>query len=313
MRIVFAGTPEPAVPSLTRLLESSRHEVIAVITRPDTVAGRGRKPVRSAIAQVADEAGIEVLTPARPSEPAFLERLAALAPEAAPVVAYGALLPPAALAIPTHGWLNLHFSLLPHWRGAAPVQAAIAAGDTETGASVFELEEGLDSGPVYGVVTESIHATDTAGDLLARLAVSGAGLLEAVLDGIEDGALRAVPQQTDDVSYAPKITVDEARVDWSTPAFAVDRRVRAMTPNPGAWTTVDNGDAQWRIKLGPVRVDPEAAHLPPGALLVEKRRVLVGTATEPVVLGDVQPQGKQQMAAADWARGARLGEGALAR
>jgi methionyl-tRNA formyltransferase len=218
------------------------------------------------------------------------------------VVAYGALVPPAALQIPPQGWVNLHFSLLPAWRGAAPVQHAVLAGDEVTGATTFRLEEGLDTGPTFGCVTETIRPRDTSGDVLARLAVSGAGLLVATLDGIEDGALEARPQPADGVSLAPKVSVADARVDWSAPAFAVDRLVRAMTPEPGAWTT-------WRgerLGLGPVElVEPAGDGPAPGELVVERRAVLVGTATSAVRLGDVRPAGKRAMPAVDWARGAR--------
>ncbi|NLE81124.1 MAG: methionyl-tRNA formyltransferase [Rhodococcus sp.] len=300
MRIVFAGTPEPAVPSLERLIASARHEVVAVVTRPDAMAGRGRKVVRSPIGALADEHGIEVLTPDRPSDPDFVARLTELAPDCAPVVAYGALLPRTVLDIPEHGWINLHFSLLPAWRGAAPVQAAIGAGDDMTGASAFGLDEGMDTGPVYGVVTERIRDTDTAGGLLGRLSDSGAVLLESVLDGIEEGALTAVPQSGDGVSYAPKVTVDAARVRWDRSADAVDRHIRSVTPAPGAWTTI--GDL--RVKLGPVVRTDES--LEPGQISVTKAGMLVGTATTAVRLDRVQPQGKKQMAALDWARGARL-------
>ncbi|MGW6378346.1 methionyl-tRNA formyltransferase [Rhodococcus sp. NPDC055112] len=300
MRIVFAGTPEPAVPSLARLLKSSRHEVVAVVTRPDAVAGRGRKVARSPIGQLADEHGIEVLTPARASDPEFLDRLRALEPDCCPVVAYGALLPRPVLDVPRHGWVNLHFSLLPAWRGAAPVQAAIAAGDDMTGASAFLLEEGLDTGPVFGVMTERIRADDTAGGLLGRLADGGAVLLESVLDGIEDGTATAVPQPTEGVSHAPKVTVESARIRWDQPAQAVDRLVRAVTPAPGAWTQV----GELRLKVGPVQVTEET--LEPGQFLVRKDGCYVGTATTAVRLSQVQPQGKKAMAAADWARGARL-------
>ncbi|MFD4292367.1 methionyl-tRNA formyltransferase [Rhodococcus sp. NPDC058505] len=305
MRIVFAGTPDPAVPSLARLLASPRHEVVAVITRPDAVAGRGRKVTRSPVGLLADEHGVEVLTPTRASDPDFLARLAELAPDCAPVVAYGALLPRPVLDVPKHGWVNLHFSLLPAWRGAAPVQASIAAGDDMTGASAFQLEEGLDTGPVFGVMTERIRDADTAGDLLGRLADSGAILLEQVLDGIEDGTLTAVPQPVDGVSHAPKVTVDSARIDWTLPAAVVDRRVRSVTPAPGAWTTV----GELRLKVAPVT--PVAADLlpeplEPGQVLVRKDGCYLGTGTVPVRLSQVQPQGKKLMAAADWARGARL-------
>lgn len=303
MRIVFAGTPDPAVPSLARLLASPRHEVVAVVTRPDAVAGRGRKITRSPVGLLADEHGIEVLTPARASDPDFQARLTELAPDCAPVVAYGALLPRPVLDVPKYGWVNLHFSLLPAWRGAAPVQASIAAGDDMTGASVFQLEEGLDTGPVFGVATERIRGTDTAGDLLGRLAESGAVLLESVLDGIEDGALRAVAQSADGVSHAPKVTVESARIRWDAPAAAVDRLVRSVTPAPGAWTQV----GEVRLKVAPVTpVDVLDTPLEPGQFLVRKDGCYVGTATAPVRLSQVQPQGKKLMAAADWARGARL-------
>lgn len=301
---MFAGTPAPALPSLRRLL-ASRHEVVAVLTRPDARAGRGRAAAASPVAELAREHGLPVLTPARPNDAEFVSELTELAPDCCAVVAYGALLKPELLAVPTHGWVNLHFSLLPAWRGAAPVQASIAAGDQITGATTFLIEPALDSGPVYGVVTERITARDTAGALLGRLAESGAGLLESTMDGIEDGALVAVPQPADGVSVAPKITVEQARIRWELPAHAIDRHIRAMTPEPGAWTTI--GDI--RIKVGPVRtdVDVPAEELPPGALAVRKRDVLVGTGTTPIALDEVQPQGKKLMNAVDWARGARLG------
>jgi methionyl-tRNA formyltransferase len=250
--------------------------------------------------------GIEVLRPVRPSDPEFLARLAELAPDAAPIVAYGGLIPPAALEIPRHGWVNLHFSLLPAWRGAAPVQRAVIAGDEITGACTFQLEQGLDTGPVYGVLTEPIDPRDTAGDLLARLAESGAGLLVATLDGIESGTLVPVPQPADGVSLAPKLSVDEARVPWDAPAMHVDRLIRGCTPAPGAWTMFRDE----RVKLGPVRLTTDAGALPPGEIAVHKNRVLVGTATQPVLLGDVRVGGRKQMSAGDWARGVRIEPGA---
>lgn len=300
MRLVFAGTPEVALPALDAIA-ASRHELVAVVTRPDAPAGRGRHMVRSPAGAWADEHGIDVLTPVRPREPEFQQRLKEIAPDCVPVVAYGALVPQAALDIPRLGWVNLHFSLLPAWRGAAPVQHAIWHGDEITGASVFHLEAGLDTGPVFGTLTEAVRPTDTAGDLLARLAVDGAGLLVSVLDAIEAGTVQAVPQEADGVTLAPKITVEDARVDWSQPAFAVDRRIRATTPDPGAWTVFRDE----RLKLGPVRPAPGDVQLEPGDLLVEKNRVLVGTATDPVVLGEVRAAGKKAMAATDWARGVR--------
>ncbi|WP_155370365.1 methionyl-tRNA formyltransferase [Catellatospora vulcania] len=301
MRLVFAGTPEVALPSLDAI-EKSGHELLAVVTRPDAPSGRGRRMVRSHVAAWADERGIEVLTPARPREPEFLDRLRELAPDCVPVVAYGALVPPVALEIPVHGWVNLHFSLLPAWRGAAPVQHSVWHGDEFTGASVFQLEAGLDTGPVFGTLTETIRPRDTSGDLLERLAVDGAGLLVTVLDAIGAGGARAVAQPADGVTLAPKITVEDAEVRWAEPAFAVDRRVRATTPGPGAWTTF-RGE---RVKLGPVLPVADGPALKPGEMLVEKRRVLVGTATGPVELGEVRAAGKKPMSAVDWARGVRV-------
>jgi len=304
VRLVFAGTPRTALPSLRALLASPQHEVVAVLTRPDAPVGRGRRVERSPVAALAEEHGVEVLTPRRPSEPAFLERLRELAPDCAPVVAYGALVPRAALDIPKHGWVNLHFSLLPAWRGAAPVQAAIRHGDQITGASVFRLEEGLDTGPVYGVLTELIRPRDTAGELLDRLAHGGARLLLSTMDGIEDGVLEPRPQPADGVSVAPKVSVDDARVGWAVPAAAVDRLVRSVTPEPGAWTEF-RGE---RLKLGPV-IPSTVDGMAPGELSVGRHGVLAGTATGAVELGEVQPHGRKRMPAPDWARGARVGSG----
>jgi methionyl-tRNA formyltransferase len=303
VRLVFAGTPDVAVRSLRALLDCDRHDVVAVVTRPDAPAGRGRRPTRSPVGALADEAGLEVLTPRRPAELEFLARLSALAPDCCPVVGYGALVPRSALDIPLHGWVNLHFSLLPAWRGAAPVQAAIRHGDKITGASTFALDEGLDTGPVYGTVTEVIRPEDTAGELLSRLASSGAALLVATLDGIADGTIRPVPQLAEVVSYAPKLTAQDAHVNFSAPAFAVHRQVRAVTPTPGAWARFRNQ----RIGLGPVRVADvrDIDGLARGELYVAKREVLVGTATGAVRLGDVTAPGKRAMPAPDWARGAR--------
>jgi methionyl-tRNA formyltransferase len=303
VRLVFAGTPDVALPALAAI-EAADHELLAVVTRPDAPAGRHRRPQRSPVGRWADERGIELLTPARPREESFVDRLAALAPDCVPVVAYGALVPPAVLAIPRHGWINLHFSLLPAWRGAAPVQHAVMHGDQLTGACVFQLEAGLDTGPVYGSVVEKVGPRETSGDLLERLADVGGPLLVRVLDAIASGTAVAVPQPVDGVSLAPKITVEDARVRWGEPGFAVDRRIRACTPAPGAWTEF-RGE---RVKLGPVR-PTSGPPLSPGNLLVEKDRVLVGTATDPVHLGEVRPAGKREMPAADWARGVRAASG----
>jgi len=304
MRLVFAGTPQAAVPALDALLKS-RHEVAAVVTRPDAPAGRGLHLGPSPVAQRAAEAGVEVLKPARPRDPDFTERLRQIAPDVVPITAYGALIPQSVLDIPAQGWVNLHFSLLPAWRGAAPVQHAILHGDDITGATTFRLVKELDAGPVFGVVTEPIRPRDTAGDLLGRLAVSGADLLVATLDGMESGQLEARPQPAEGVSLAPKITAGDARVRWDQPAIAVDRQVRACTPGPGAWTML--GEA--RLKLWPVDPAPQdapaAGPLAPGEVRILRSAVLVGTGTTPVGLGDVQPPGKRRMGAADWARGLR--------
>jgi methionyl-tRNA formyltransferase len=299
MRLVFAGTPEVALPSL-RAVADSAHELVGVVTRPDAPAGRGRRLTPSPVAQLAEELGVPVLKPAHPREPEFQDALRALEPDCCPVVAYGALLPQSALDIPPLGWVNLHFSCLPAWRGAAPVQHSIWAGDEVTGATTFRIVKEMDAGPTFGVMTETIRPTDTAGDLLTRLAEGGSGLLVATLDGLEDGSIEARPQPPEGLSYAPKITVEDAEVDWTEPAVAVDRAIRACTPAPGAWTTY----AGTRVKLGPVAVTGE--RLEPGALRVGKAEVLVGTATQAVRLGEVKAFGARQMGAADWARGLRL-------
>jgi methionyl-tRNA formyltransferase len=318
VRLVFAGTPATAVPSLEALLKS-RHEVAAVVTRPDAHSGRGLHLAPSPVALRAETAGIEVLKPAKPGDPDFLDRLRQIAPGCCPVTAYGALIPQRALDIPEHGWVNLHFSLLPAWRGAAPVQHAVLHGDDVTGATTFRIVAALDAGPVFGVVTEPVTPSDTAGDLLERLAVSGAELLVATIDGIESGELEARPQPPDGISLAPKINSEDAEVHWDQPAVAIGRLVRACTPAPGAWTAL-NGT---RIKLWPFAsaasdgtaaggtaaggtAEAAQAGLGPGQLRVTGSRVLVGTGTEPVLLGDVQAHGKRRMPAADWARGLRL-------
>ncbi len=328
MRLVFAGTPDVAVPSLDALASSS-HDVVAVLTRPDAPAGRGRSLVASPVRERARELGIDVLTPSRPGDPLFQARLRELAPDACPVVAYGALIPLSALTIPTHGWINLHFSLLPAWRGAAPVQHAIMAGDEVTGATTFLLEQGLDTGPTFGVMTEAIKPDDTSGDLLVRLAQAGAALLVATLDALEVGDLHAVPQPAEGVSVAPKLSVQDARICWGAPALGIDRHIRGCTPAPGAWTTF-RGE---RLKIHPVTlasdapsvesgtvVVPGEANPPgevitraeviaPGEIAATKRAVHVGTGSGVVRLGKVQPHGKKPMAAPDWARGVRIEPG----
>jgi methionyl-tRNA formyltransferase len=304
VRVVFAGTPEVAIPALDAIADS-RHELVGVVTRPDAPSGRGRKTVASPVALRGEELGVPVLKPEHPRDPDFQAALRELRPDCCPVVAYGALLPQSALDIPEHGWVNLHFSVLPSWRGAAPVQHAIWAGDEVSGATTFRIVKELDAGPTFGLMTQTIRPDDTAGDLLERLAEGGSGLLVQTLDGIEDGSLEAREQPDEWVSFAPKIQVEDAHVDWTDPAIGVDRRIRACTPAPGAWSTFE-GD---RIKLGPVRpVGRE--RLEPGQLEVAKNAVFVGTGTGPVQLGRVKAFGKKEMDAADWARGVRLETGA---
>jgi methionyl-tRNA formyltransferase len=307
VRLLFAGTPEPAVPALRALIDSD-HDVVAVLTRADARAGRGRRLVPSPVRVAAEEAGIPVLTDA-PRGEEFTQRLRDLEIDAAPVVAYGHLLRRDVLAVPRLGWVNLHFSVLPAWRGAAPVQHAILAGDEITGATTFLLDEGMDTGPVLGTATETIRPRDTSGDLLGRLATSGAQLLVATLDALAAGELAPQAQPAEGASLAPKITREDALVRWTDPALAVDRRIRAVTPAPGAWTTLPAQDGPAgdttgpRLGLGPVTPRPEVTDLRPGRLRATKSEVLVGTATCAVALGDVQPVGKKPMAAADWARG----------
>ena len=298
MRIVFGGTPDVAIPSLDALADS-RHELVAVVTRPDAPSGRGKKLTASPVAQRAAELGIEILRPQRPRDEEFVARLTELAPDCCPVVAYGALLPQRVLEIPQHGWVNLHFSLLPAWRGAAPVQHAILAGNETTGATTFRIVLELDAGPIFATVTEPIRPDDTTGDLLHRLSLSGARLLVNTLNGIEDGTLTPTPQPESDgqLSYASKITVDDARIDWKKPAEVVDRLIRACFPAPGAWTTFEGE----RFKISSARISDTV--LPAAVLEITKRSVRVGTGTQALELGEVQAQGKKPMAAADWARG----------
>ncbi|SDL73637.1 methionyl-tRNA formyltransferase [Corynebacterium mycetoides] len=305
MRLIFAGTPEPAVVALERLV-ASEHEVVAVLTRPDAPKGRGRTLHPSPVKEVALAHGIEVLDPPTlKGNGDIREALRNLAPDAIPVVAYGNLIPEDMLDIPRHGWVNLHFSLLPSWRGAAPVQAAIRNGDADTGATTFRIDKGLDTGDILGHIHEPIHPTDTADDLLTRLAYRGADLLVETMTGLEQGAVTPVAQPGEG-TYAPKITTADARVDWSASADEIDRSIRAHTPAPGAWTTMGGQ----RVKLGRVepagdRAGDPAGELAPGHVSASKDAVLVGTGTSAVRLTRIQPPGKKMMAAADWARGVK--------
>ncbi|MEN8583963.1 methionyl-tRNA formyltransferase [Burkholderia sp. RS01] len=296
MRVLFAGTPAVAVPSLDALVAAG-FDVVAVLTRPDAPIGRKRVLTPSPVAARAAELGLEVIHAARVDD-AVTARIAAVRPDVAAIVAYGGLVPRAALDIPPHGWVNLHFSLLPAWRGAAPVQRSVIAGDDITGAVTFLLEEGLDTGPVIGTLTEPVRPDDTSGALLERLSHSGAVLLAQTLSAVESGAASPRPQQGE-VTLAPKLTIDDGRIDWSEPALSVGRRARGVTPEPGAWTTFDGQ----RLKLEPVVLRSEAAAQAPGTVALDGKSVLVGTGSHPVELTRVQPAGKKMMAAADWARG----------
>lgn len=298
MRLVLAGTPSVAIPSFEALLASD-HEVTAVVTRPDAARGRSKRLVPSEVGQWAADHGIPALKPMHPRDPEFVAALTELAPDACPVVAYGALVPQHVLDIPRFGWVNLHFSLLPRWRGAAPVQRAIMAGDEVTGATTFRLVRELDAGPVYGTAEMALTGTETAGEVLEALAHTGARLL---LDTIDALATTEPAEQDDEaaVTLAPKITVEEARIDWTRQADEIDRLVRGCSPEPMAWTTI--GDERFKVALG--RPTDEAG-LAPGEVRAEKRRVLVGTGTTALELVRVQPQGKKEMAGADWGRGLR--------
>ena len=302
MRCVFAGTPDVAGVALRSILNSP-HEVVAVITRPDSRTGRGQNLVPSAVAELAHAEGIPILTPTDLHDLDFEMQLRELKPDCCPVVAYGALVPPTLLSVPLHGWVNLHFSLLPSWRGAAPVQWAVLTGDVLTGATTFSLEAGLDTGPIFGTVTEQIGDLDTSGSVLERLAEAGGQLLVATLDAISSNSIEALPQRNFDISYAPKLTGEDARIRWTDPWVGVDRRIRATTPNPGPWTLADGE----RIKLGPLNADQVGSDisLSPGQLALVDGAVLVGTATKPARLNCVQPAGKKLMPAGDWIRGLR--------
>lgn len=302
MRVVFAGTPGVAVPSLRAIVDAG-HDVVAVLTQPDAPGRRGKDLIPSDVAVAARELELKVLTPARASDPDTVDQIAALDADVAAVVAYGQILKPSLLAATRFGWVNLHFSVLPAWRGAAPVQRALMAGDDITGASTFVIDEGLDTGPVIGTLTERIRSTDTTGDLLDRLSAAGAPLLVQSIEALVRGTAAPVPQGDDSVSYAHKLTREDALIEWIRPAHVVDRQIRAVTPAPGAWTTLPDGTV---AKIGPVR-PRSGGPLAPGAVRGGDE-VMVGTGTAPVALTWIAPAGKRAMDAADWWRGARLGE-----
>lgn len=299
MRLVFAGTPAPAVPSLQRLAASD-HDVVAVVTRRDAPLGRKRVLTPSPVASAADDLGLPVIRADR-LDAAVTEQITAARPDLGVIVAYGGLVREPLLSTPAHGWINLHFSLLPRWRGAAPVQHALIAGDVRTGASVFQLVPELDAGDVFAELAVDIPADATAGDLLASLADDGAHLLADVVDAIAAGSASARPQEGEP-TYASKLGDDDGRVRWAEPADAVLGRIRGVTPEPGAHTTLDGA----RLKILSARRAPgDAPALAPGALALRDRHVLAGTATAPIVIDTVQPAGKGAMRATDWWRGLR--------
>ncbi|MBP3044399.1 methionyl-tRNA formyltransferase [Arthrobacter jiangjiafuii] len=299
MRVLFAGTPSVAVPSLDALLAAG-FDVVAVLTRPDAPLGRKRTLTPSPVAARAEELGLPVIRAAKIDDDA-VAAIQAANPDVAAIVAYGGLIPERALTIPAHGWINLHFSLLPAWRGAAPVQHAVINGDDVTGASTFLLEKGLDTGPVYGQLTETLHPEDTSGALLERLSHSGAVLLAQTLSAIDAGTAQAVPQ-AGEVTLAPKLTIDDARVTWTQPALAIRRRINGVTPEPGAWTTWDGA----RFKIGSAALRPDITDLAPGQVRFTggtQAAAVVGTGSAGLELEQVQPAGKKMMPGADWARG----------
>lgn len=318
LRLLFAGTPDVAVPSLKALAaDDEDFEVVAVLTRPDAPAGRGRRLTPSPVKKAALELGIPVLE-SDPAEPAFLSELAATGAQAAAVVAYGRILKQDVLDALPCGWFNLHFSLLPQWRGAAPVQRAIWAGDSVTGATVFRITAGMDSGPILAQSTVTIGAHENAGDLLGRLAHDGANLLGAALRGMADGRIREVAQPAGAFEKADKIRVEDAHIRFDVPVFAVDRQIRACTPFPGAWCRLHgSGDRDVEtlhvLQAAPAEASDPATpdSLAPGRVAVGKRNVWVGTITAPLELLRVKAEGRQAMPAADWARGARLSDTAF--
>lgn len=297
MKILYAGTPSVAVPPLAHLAERPGTEVVAVLTRTDAPVGRKKVLTPSPVAQEAQERGLPVLKANR-IDAELTERIRGLGADVAAVVAYGALVPRAALDAVPHGWINLHFSLLPQWRGAAPVQRALMAGDTVVGASTFLLEAGLDTGPVVGTMTDELRPEDTAGTVLERLSRTAAPLLADSLRAVVEGTARPTAQQGE-VSLAPKLTAEDGRVRWTDPAVAVVHRVRGVTPEPGAWTQLDGR----RFKLERVVARPDERELAPGECVLRGDAVLVGTGSYAVQLTTVQPAGKKTMDAAAWARG----------
>ena len=317
LKLLFAGTPDVAVPSLKAFAADPRFEVAAVLTRSDAPTGRGRKLKPSPVKVAALELGIPVID-TKPRDPGFLDTLQSLDVDIAAVIAYGNILPADVLEAVPLGWYNLHFSNLPLWRGAAPVQRAIWAGDATTGADVFKVGEGLDDGPIIATMSVELTGRETSGELLDRLAVEGAPMYVDALARVGEGAAVFTPQPADGFTYAHKITVEDARIDFTKPLEEIDRQIRACTPNPGAWCELHAGGPDGEpLTLHILRVQPAdltnpnaPRSLEPGELKVGKKNVWVGTGTTPLELTEVKAQGKKAMRAADWARGARLANSA---
>lgn len=314
LKILFAGTPDVAVPSLKALAADTEHvEIVAVLTRPDAPTGRGRRLMPSPVKQAALELDLPVIESDPGETDCFVSALAATGAQAAAVVAYGKILKQDVLDALPLGWYNLHFSMLPRWRGAAPVQRAIWAGDASTGVSVFRITRGMDAGPIIAQCGTEIEPHETAGDLLDRLAASGACVLTRALQAVDDGRAMPVEQQDGDYPVAGKIGVEDARIGFAMPLADVDRQIRACTPNPGAWCELRADGQSEPITLHVLRARPAdtddpavPADLAAGAIVAGKRNVWVGTASGALELLEVKAQGKKAMRAADWARGARL-------
>lgn len=296
MRIVFAGSPAAAVPSLTALAHSA-HTIAAVITREDSPQGRKGVLTPTAVATAAEELGLPVIRANRLTD-AVTAEVSALKVDLGVIVAYGGLVREPLLSTPRLGWINLHFSLLPRWRGAAPVQHAIIAGDDHTGATVFQLVPELDAGDIFGQLSEPIGRMQSAGSLLQHLSEVGAPLVVNVVDSLEDGSARAVPQEGD-VTLAPKLSLEDGRIDWTRDALEVHNRVRGVTPEPGAFTMLGED----RLKVIATAIAHDEASLPPGRIELRGKAVLVGTSTEPIELVTVHPAGRKAMDAAAWWRG----------
>ncbi len=301
MRLVFAGTPSAAVPTLLRLADE--HDIAAVVTRPDAPLGRKRVLTPSPVAQAAADLGLPIIKAARLGDEAT-EAIAALQVELGVIVAYGGLVREPLLSTPAKGWINLHFSLLPQWRGAAPVQRALIAGDAQLGASVFQLVPALDAGDVFATRVVDVAAGATADAALATLAVDGAQLTAEVVQAIADGTARAVPQQGEP-TLAPKLTLDDGLLDWSQPLAQVFARFRGVTPEPGAHTTVDG----LRLKILEAAPSSDVVTLEPGEIIATKSALLIGTGSTPLSVVRVQPAGKGAMNAVDWWRGQRDTDG----